>query len=298
MAFVKLDTGILRSTLWMDRVCREVFITSLLMAEPRDLPQMEQYHVRDFGKTGWCVPTGWYGFVDAAGVGICRIAMVEQEEGMAALERLGSPEADSRTPEFEGRRLVRVNGGYVVLNYMKYRDYDHGAAERMRLLRARRKSESATAVLRTSEPLHRTVTYADADADADKNQDSDTTAAARPTRKAVSRETSLDGDFWLDVKLRAPQRSGSQPMNRARKAASARHAEGHTKAEMLEGLERYARFIEATGKESTEFVMQLATFFGPDKPFLLSWAAPAKPENATARILRKLDDKGGRVIDG
>jgi hypothetical protein len=37
--------------------------------------------------------------------------------------------------------MVRVNGGYLILNYMKYRDRDHTAAERMRRLRARKKNE-------------------------------------------------------------------------------------------------------------------------------------------------------------
>ena len=46
MSFVKLDTGILNSTLWMDRAAREVFITALLMAEPMEIPKpMEQLEV-------------------------------------------------------------------------------------------------------------------------------------------------------------------------------------------------------------------------------------------------------------
>ena len=36
MAFVKLDTGILKSTLWMEMAQRNVFLTALLMAEPRE----------------------------------------------------------------------------------------------------------------------------------------------------------------------------------------------------------------------------------------------------------------------
>ena len=63
---------------------------------------------------------------------------MEVEAGLAALERLGRPELDSRTPDFEGRRMVRVAGGYLVLNYMLYRDKDHGAAERMRVYRAKK----------------------------------------------------------------------------------------------------------------------------------------------------------------
>lgn len=140
MAFVKLDTRILESTLWIERDCREVFITALLMAMPREfLHEQEQLEVRTLKETGFTVPPGWYGFVDAAGIGIVRRAMVDTELGMDALEKLGSADPESRTADFSGRRLVRVNGGFIVLNFMKYRDKDNTSAERARRYRERLK---------------------------------------------------------------------------------------------------------------------------------------------------------------
>lgn len=47
---------------------------------------------------------------------------------------------------------------------------------------------------------------------------------------------------------------------------------------MLAGVERYAAFITATGKDSTEHVQMGATFFGPDKPFEQEWTLPAAPK--------------------
>jgi hypothetical protein len=158
MPFVKLDTGILNSTLWFERTHREVFITALLMAEPFEaIEPIEQIEVRSLDLTGFVVPPGWYGFVPAAGVGIARRALVDTAEGLDALEVLGSPDHESRTSEFEGRRLVRVDGGYLVLNYMKYRDRDYSAAERMRKLRARNK----TLVTPNSDDVHPNVTQAE-----------------------------------------------------------------------------------------------------------------------------------------
>src|ERR1017187_5717012 len=126
MAFLKLDTGILNSTLWVDRECREVFITALLMAEPYEVTEpIPQLEVRTMTETGFFVPVGWYGLVHAAGVGIVRRALVDEAPGMEALERLGNPDLESRSQEFDGRRLGRVNGGYVALNFMKFRDRDH-----------------------------------------------------------------------------------------------------------------------------------------------------------------------------
>lgn len=55
--------------------------------------------------------------------------------------------------------MVRVNGGFVVLNFMRYRDKDHTAAERQRRLRARRRSgESTSNVTRDSNDVTRDVT--------------------------------------------------------------------------------------------------------------------------------------------
>lgn len=142
MAFVKLDVRLLDSSLWLDRDARDVFITALLMAEPYELETPQpQLCVRELIETDFIVPPGWYGVIRAAGVGIVSRVGIDHERGLAALERLGEPEPDSRSRDYEGRRLVRIDGGYVVLNFMKYRDRDHGAAERMRRLRARRRGE-------------------------------------------------------------------------------------------------------------------------------------------------------------
>jgi hypothetical protein len=91
MPFVKLDTAILESSLWIDRAARDMFITALLMAEPREFTApMPQYYVDRIEQTGFSVPPGWYGFVAAAGVGIARRAFVGQDEGL-------------RMPEFASR---------------------------------------------------------------------------------------------------------------------------------------------------------------------------------------------------
>ena len=140
MAFVKLDTGILHSTLWFARDCRELFITALLMAEPREITESTpQLKVTAIEPTGFTVPPGWYGFVRAAGIGIIRQAGMARDQGLKALVELGDPDTESRSAEFEGRRLVRVDGGYIVLNYIKYRERDTTARDRQRRWRQRQK---------------------------------------------------------------------------------------------------------------------------------------------------------------
>jgi hypothetical protein len=142
--FVKLDGGILNSTLWLDRDARDVFITALLMAEPHEFREpAAQLEVASLEATGWEVPAGWYGFVQAAGVGILARAGVAPDIGIAALARMGRPEPESRSSAFDGRRLVRVDGGFVVLNYVKYRERDYTAADRQARWRARKATAAA-----------------------------------------------------------------------------------------------------------------------------------------------------------
>lgn len=62
-----------------------------------------------------------------------------------------------------------------------------------------------------------------------------------------------------------PKREGGNPKKRALKAWRARIREGVTNADLEAGVERYAAHVRTKGKERTEFVMQAATFFGPDE---------------------------------
>jgi hypothetical protein len=191
MGFVKLDCGILDSTLWLERDSREVFLTALLMAEPFELREdTPQIQVASLDLTGWVVPSGWYGFVAAAGIGILHRAKVPDAEGMVALERLGSPEASSRSPDFEGRRLVRVNGGFIVLNYMKYRERDYTSAERSKRYRERLVSSR-----RVVTPSHRDITQAEAEAEAEAEADHEKIKPIR-AKSALAAGASMFDTFW------------------------------------------------------------------------------------------------------
>ena len=200
--FVKLHSSILRSTIWFARPDREIFITALLLAEPRELTEdAEQLEVDSLKPTGWLVPAGWYGFVEAAGTGLIAHSGADVAEGYAALRRLGSPELESRSREFDGRRLVRVNHGYVVLNYDKYRERDMTSTERSRRYRERKRLDvpdargrDATALRSDGTPL---ATQAEGDAEGD--------AEAKKEISPLPPEGSLQER--ADLALRDPTRS-------------------------------------------------------------------------------------------
>jgi hypothetical protein len=172
MSFVKLDCGILDSTLWVDREAREVFVTALLMAEPRELKDKEPVIKVDSNETeGFEIPEGWYGFVPAAGPGIVRRSGLDRDTGMVALRRLCSPDSESRTPDFDGRRMARVDGGYIIINYDKYRTKDHTSAERSKRYRENLRKKSVTTVTRDERVTDRSVTQAEAEAEVEVDSD-------------------------------------------------------------------------------------------------------------------------------
>lgn len=153
MSFVKLDCGVLDSSLWVERDARSVFFTALLMAKPYVIDEpTPTIAVRSMEPGPLVIPPGRYGLVQAAGSGIIRRDGIETEAGWRALEALAAPDPESRSEEYEGRRIARISGGYVVLNFARYRDFDDTAAERSRRYRERLKEDqerrNATGVTR------------------------------------------------------------------------------------------------------------------------------------------------------
>lgn len=165
MSFVKLDSGILDSSLWMEpaEICK-VFITVLAMTDSE-------------------------GMCRATAPGIARRACLKLVTVRAALDRLESPDPESRSLEEEGRRLVRIDGGYKVVNYLKYRQKDHTAPQRMKRYRDRNK-RNVTRNGRNATAKTVTVTQAEAEAEveaeAEKKQKRTTEGAAAAPPLAVA----------------------------------------------------------------------------------------------------------------
>jgi hypothetical protein len=96
--YVKVFTDILQSSLWCeDSDTRVVWITMLALANQD-------------------------GIVRSTAPGISSQARVPVEKVREALDKFESEDPDSRTLDHGGRRVERTDGGYVILNYMKYRE--------------------------------------------------------------------------------------------------------------------------------------------------------------------------------
>lgn len=96
--FTKLFSTITASTVWCEpHPVRIVWITMLAMADRK-------------------------GRIHASIPGLANYARVTVEECEQALGRFMSPDKYSRTPDYDGKRIEPIDGGWRLLNYSKYRE--------------------------------------------------------------------------------------------------------------------------------------------------------------------------------
>jgi hypothetical protein len=97
-SFTKLFGTIITSSIWSeDDKTRIMWITLLACAD----------------SDGYC---------SGSIVGFAAMARMTLEQAEAAMNRLESPDPHSRTPDHEGRRVLKVDGGWLLANYSKYRE--------------------------------------------------------------------------------------------------------------------------------------------------------------------------------
>lgn len=247
----KLFTKILDSTIWLAPTDQRIVWITFIAAMDED------------------------GFVALSSVqNVANRARVSVDAAAAAIQAFEAPDPIDTEQDHDGRRIERAPGGWFVLNAAKYREMVTRTvsmeANRRRQAKYREKKRNALVTL-----SNENVTISDAVSVSvsvsDAVSEFNTTASTRPI-----------GNQAFDV-LRSiyPKRSGSQPWSRAVKAFNARLAEGHSPDQMEAGLMRYVGFLRETGKLGSEFVMQAATFFGPDKHFLEPWTPPASKAQKT-----------------
>jgi hypothetical protein len=94
--YTKLSSKLLTSTVWQeDDRTRIVWITMLALADTQ-------------GRVAATVP------------GLANMARVSVEATRAAIGRLMAPDPWSRTPDSEGRRIEKIDGGWRIINFRKF----------------------------------------------------------------------------------------------------------------------------------------------------------------------------------
>lgn len=174
--FTKLFSSITASTVWCepDRT-RLVWITMLAMAD----------HA---GRVHGSIP------------GLAHMARVPLEDCETALHTFLNPDPYSRTPDFEGRRIESIDGGWRLLNYAKHRaikDAESVKESKRAYINERRAKERA-APADTVEPSRTPYTQEEGEAEADKSR-AKKKASVQPTAARFA-------DFWAVY----PNKKGKQ----------------------------------------------------------------------------------------
>jgi len=153
--YCKLASGIILSTIWREDDHTRILWITMLAVKDR--------HHR----------------VLASLPGLAAVANIPIESCKLGLQKLSDPDEYSRTKDHQGRRIEAIDGGWLVLNGEKYRNY-MSKAERNEYQRALMAERRATAkeLASVSSPLAPL-----AQAEAEAKADSETVPPEEPTRK-------------------------------------------------------------------------------------------------------------------
>lgn len=282
IGYTKLFSSIVTSTIWVesDRT-RIVWITMLAMADRN-------------------------GEIQASIPGLARLAGVPIPDCEEALAKFIAPDPYSRTPDDEGRRIEKIEGGWALLNHAKYREMasrdDSKAANTERQRRHREKEKRNSAVtpcnatvtpsnVKVTHTLH--IAEAEAEAEATNTHTASVPAAVLvesppadcpfppETAKKVKRSPSVDSLELQDIYSAYPRKVAPAD---ALKAIAKAIAKGKTPAHLLERTKAYAAATALWAEDELRFIPHPATWFNggryDDDP--KTWFSKAAPQSEFA----------------
>lgn len=171
--YTKLFESITRSSIWLeDDQTLRVWVTMLALADRN-------------------------GYVGASVGGLAAQARVSKEKTEEALAKFLAPDPDSRSKEFEGRRIEVADRGWHILNYERFRDMRDEEARkeyernRKKEQRAATKEKSRTvqacpAMSPAVTTRHEKSAQAEAEAEADPKREKAPPAPRAPRRKILT----------------------------------------------------------------------------------------------------------------
>lgn len=242
------------------------------------------------------------GVVDMTAEAISRRTTIPLEIVRIGIAALEEPDPDSRTPDEEGRRILRLSGdrawGWSIVNYDKYRKIRTAEDRReyMRLYQqARRAAEKSGAVnLSTTRKQNKPIVEVNAQAKVDAEESllwdavkADVIDSQRKSSVSANTEAEAEaeaGTTWDAIWAAYPKRAGGNSKTAALKAFTARVKSGVDPVDILAGVQRYAAYLAATGRVGTEYVKQAATFFGPNEHWAEPWDVPTVANAASQKV--------------
>lgn len=266
--FVKLYGSILDSTVWLEKSgTRILWITMLAMADDA-------------------------GFVMASVPGLAKRAGVTREECETGLDVLLAPDRDSRTPAHEGRRVEKVEGGWLILNHRKYRDLRTDAqiatAERVRKHREKHRGDvTVTDVTACNAPKRTEVEGTEV---TELTEKTTTSAVADIANLSEGKKSKAEGDYAFMGELRPTWQEsygGEIPPGSAKRLKPS--VDKHGAEEVSRRLRIYCQATPAPYASIPKFI---ATFGAWEKAGEISTGLSASQEATIDQILEACNKAG------
>lgn len=162
MSYAKLFSSITESSLWSaSKETRLLFVSMLARANA-------------------------VGFVEASIPGLARISNLSREETELALAELMAPDPDDKSGNNEGRRIIKMDGGWGIVNYEVYRNRrdEEERREYMREYMARYRKKHVN-LSKQSKPQ---LAKAEAEAEAKKKEEISSPTAPETPMKGKARK--------------------------------------------------------------------------------------------------------------
>ena len=156
--YTKLFNSIVTSTIWSESNATRLVWITMLASSDKD------------------------GYVPASIPGLAHLARVDLEECKQAIKTLESPDQYSRSQEFDGRRIEKVDGGWKLLNHAKYRRLLSEQERREYLTekqREYRERDKVSTVVDKSELSSTVSTHTDTDTDTKEDSKANTRDTVR-----------------------------------------------------------------------------------------------------------------------
>ena len=154
--FTKLFNTIVTSTIWReDNETRILWITMLALSDR-------------------------YGEVSASVPGLAAVANITEDGCRRGISKLESPDPDSRTPDNEGRRIAKADGGWRILNYELYRGLINAEERRQYQAKWAREKRRQKSTKSTNVDKNRHIAEAEAEAYSTDNPNGLSCVPTRP----------------------------------------------------------------------------------------------------------------------
>ena len=217
--YTPLFSSIVTSSIWgEDNDTRILWITMLAMAD-------------------------MHGVVDGSVPGLAHVARIPVKACERALKSLSAPDRYSRTQELEGRRIVKVEGGWRIVNHAIYRQKAKSRAEDQRRYRDRKRAE------RMKKQTSNTTTNANANSVTPRG------GALPAVTQRIKDE--FEKEFWPNVPNKVGKGKARDAYIKARKIAK--------KEKILAGLPNYVAYAKKRSSQPDYRPLHPATWLNQER---------------------------------